>query len=214
MKLLTKYLILISLLLTTLNAQSTMCYKENHSSISTVESVKLDGGVCQGQKSVEDMKKEGWINSDIKIQASNYIYIFKKDEINMANVDMDLLEKKIVEKLEKKKEEKLKVAKEKLRIGKISSGKKIYLNKCQTCHGKNGQILVSNTSRDISSFSIQQFKETLTGYRNDDKDYYRGREAEMKAFAMSVNSNDINNIFVYLKSLKNKKENPIKVDKK
>ena len=67
-------------------AQTTMCFKENHTSMATIESTILDGGLCSSTKTVQDMKNEGWNVDDIKIEKSskgnNYIYIFKKEEAN------------------------------------------------------------------------------------------------------------------------------------
>ena len=37
-------------------ADTTMCFKENHKSMTTIESTPLDGGICAGKFSVNDMK--------------------------------------------------------------------------------------------------------------------------------------------------------------
>ena len=43
---------------TSIFAQTTMCFKENHSSMSTIETTALNGGACDGKYSVNDMKKK------------------------------------------------------------------------------------------------------------------------------------------------------------
>ncbi len=213
MKLLTVILINI-FTFTLLNAQTTMCFKENHTSMSTIETVKLDGGLCQGKNSVKDMHKNGWTTDDIKINNSNYIYIFKKKTALIADIDMNALEQKVVQKLQKAEEEKKKVQKEKMRIGKLSAGRKTYINKCQTCHGVNGLEPAYNTSRAIANLSLKEFIVTMRGYVNDDKDYNRGKAMIMKPYADTSDSNDIKNVFVYLKSLKENKTEDMKEDKK
>mgnify|MGYP000217422403 CR=1 FL=1 len=195
-------IILLNILtFTMLNAQTTMCFKENHKSMSTIETVKLDGGLCQGQNSVKDMHKTGWETDDIKINNSNYIYIFKKKTALLADIDMDALEQKVVQKLQKAEEEKKIIAKEKLRIGKLNAGKKTYINKCQLCHGPKGMNRAENTSRPIGNFTLNKFIRTMRGYVNEDKDYYRGRAMIMKPYADTTDSNDIKNIYVYLKNI-------------
>jgi len=188
---------------TLLNAQTTMCFKENHTSMSTIETVKLDGGLCQSKNSVKDMHKKGWSTDDIKINNSNYIYIFKKKTALLADIDMDALELKVVKKLQDAEKEKKKIAKEKAVRGKINAGRKTYMNKCESCHGPQGLMRAENTSRAIGNFTLNEFIITMRGYKNNDKDFNRGRAMIMKPWADTATSNDIKNIYVYLKSLKN-----------
>lgn len=76
-----KLLILCSALFIaqSLNAKMTMCYKKEWSSPSTVTKIKMDGGECKSQYSINEMKKQGWYVQDIKIESSkkgmNYTYI-------------------------------------------------------------------------------------------------------------------------------------------
>jgi len=138
-------------------ANTTMCFKENHSSISTIENTPLDGGECQGKYSVNDMKKKAWIISDIKINGNNYIYIFKT-----SNNKQDLNEN-ILEQLEarKKAEETLKIEKEKEEL--IAQAQKLYINQCQTCHGKKGEIKQGNSI--LKDLSIDDMKEAAKDYK-------------------------------------------------
>ncbi len=55
---------------TVVNAKNTVCYKNNWSSPSTIESAMLDGGECNGQASLTQMKQNGWSIVDIKIDSS------------------------------------------------------------------------------------------------------------------------------------------------
>lgn len=61
MKFFTKSLITIfaaTLLAQGLSAKTTMCYKNEWKSPSTIETVKLDGGECNGQLSFKEMQKK------------------------------------------------------------------------------------------------------------------------------------------------------------
>lgn len=82
MKLLSKSLIAVFatvILAQGLEANTTICYKKNWKSPSTIETTELDGGECKGALSYKDMIKKGWYLKDIKIERSkeglNYSYI-------------------------------------------------------------------------------------------------------------------------------------------
>ena len=87
MKLITKGLITIfttSLLTQSLLAKTTICYKKDWKSPSTIETTKLDGGECDSKYSFNDMKKNGWSLKDIKIEKGksglNYIYLLTDEK--------------------------------------------------------------------------------------------------------------------------------------
>ncbi len=198
MKLLTKLLIL-GLGTLSLSAQTTMCFKENHKSISTIENAKLNGGLCKGDKSSADMQKEGWENTDIKIDGNNYIYIFKK-QTSISSLDLEKIEAKILQRLELKKINDAKVAKLEIKYKMSVSGKKMYLQHCKSCHGDKGELRAKNTSRPIANLSLADFKLSIRDYNIGE--YDRGRAFLMKPFATMLDSRDIKNVFVYLQSLK------------
>lgn len=88
MKLLSKSLITIfalTLLAQNLNAKTTICYKKDWKSPSTIETVKLDGGECNSDFSYKEMIKKGWFLKDIKIQRGenglNYSYILTNEKL-------------------------------------------------------------------------------------------------------------------------------------
>lgn len=95
MKLLTKGLVTVfvtSLLVQGLSAKTTICYKNNWNSPSTIESEKLDGGECNSDFSFKDMTKKGWFLKDIKItkgkEGLNYSYILTDEKlVNINNSD-------------------------------------------------------------------------------------------------------------------------------
>ena len=76
-----KKLTLLTIATISLKAQTTMCFIENHSNVSTADTVKLNGAICKGSKSAQEMQNEGWSTDDIKINNNNYIYIFKNPKI-------------------------------------------------------------------------------------------------------------------------------------
>ena len=67
-------------------AQETTCYKNGVEKPSLIEDVTLDGGICNGKLSLNDMKNTGWDVLDIKINSSqnkfNYTYFFTKNNTN------------------------------------------------------------------------------------------------------------------------------------
>lgn len=208
MKLLSSIALTSILTATIATAQTTMCFKENHKSMMTIETTALNGGECQNQKSVQDMKKEGWSVADINIDktknGANYIYIFKKEEASLSSIDEKALEEKILNRLEERKKQEIATKKKEAYIRKSKSGEKLYNNKCISCHGKNGEVKAKGVSRPIKDLNLQDFTLSIRGYNNGD--YDRGMAFVMKPYATLMNDNDIKNVYVYLRSLKEKKE--------
>ncbi len=214
MKLLT-ILAMLSFSILTLNAQTTMCYKENHTNMATINTVKLDGGICKGEKSIQDMQKDGWTTEDIKINNNNYIYIFKKIT-STENVNMEELENRVLQRIQKQNVEKSKLKKEKITKSKIQNGKRIYTQECALCHGNNGEKSTYG-KEPINTLNLLNFKsairEYVTGERTEKRKADFGNKITpyakiMLPYANKLTSNKINNIYLYLKSIK-----PTKVDK-
>ena len=189
---------------TSLFAQTTMCFKENHISMATIESTTLDGGLCSSSKTVQDMKNEGWSVDDIKIEKSsngnNYIYIFKKEEATLSSLDEEKLEQRIMQRLETRKEEekaaKIVAIKEKM----SKSGKELYIKTCQTCHGEKADLKPYNTSRALVDLSLQDMQLAIRDYMIDE--YDRGYAMIMKPYANMLNNQKIKEVYSYIKSLK------------
>ena len=72
-------------------AQETTCYKNEVEKPSLIEDVTLDGGICGGKLSLNQMKNDGWDILDIKITTSqnkfNYTYYFTKGENKKLSLD-------------------------------------------------------------------------------------------------------------------------------
>jgi len=189
---------------TSLFAQTTMCFKEKHTSMATIESTPLDGGLCSSSKSVQEMKKEGWSVDDIKIEKSsngnNYIYIFKKDEDTISSLDEEKLEQRIMQKLEQRKEEEksAKIVAVKKKMSK--NGKELYINTCQTCHGEKADKKAYNTSRSLVDLSLQDMQLSIRDYTLDE--YDRGMAMIMKPYATMLNQKKIKEVYSYIKTLK------------
>ncbi|MFK2822842.1 c-type cytochrome [Arcobacter sp. YIC-80] len=206
-----KPLTLTLLTTSTLFAQTTMCFKENHNSMSTIENTKLDGGECKSIYTVKEMKKNGWNVDDIKITTTNkgkynFIYIFKnsKSSSNFINVNSNLtseeLEAKIIKKLEAKKEQERKEQEIKRKIDLKEKGQKIYTKKCQTCHGSKGEIEAYNSSKKLNSLSLEEIQDAVARYTNS-HEYGNGNQFIMRPYAASVNNNELEAIYQYLNSI-------------
>lgn len=67
------------------NAKTTVCYKKDWNSPSTIETTSLDGGECAGKYSIKQMKEMGWNVLDIKIDSSSnnlsYQYLLTNDTL-------------------------------------------------------------------------------------------------------------------------------------
>ena len=210
-----KKTILSSILLltsTSLLADTTMCFKEGHSSMSTIENIALEGGACAGKYSIKDMKAKGWSVDDIKISQGsngmNFIYILKDGKTvqpvyssNFSGNSADM-EARILEKLEKKKEEEKKAKEAKELKDAIESAENLYVNKCQNCHGANGELSAYNSARPLKDLSAEDMQESI-------KDYKNGRKNSINAnimipYANFIDTKEIKAIQAYLSKINNK----------
>ena len=192
-------------------ADTTMCFKENHQSMSTIETTPLDGGLCAGKNTITDMKAKGWNVDDIKISNTpngmNFIYILKTpvsqavSSSNFSGNQADM-EARILEKLEKKKEAEKKAIEVKAIQDAAINGEKTYVNKCQSCHGTNGEKNAYNTSRPLKDLSIEDMTVSIRDYKLGNKN--SGNAVIMFPYANYVNENDIKGIYSYLQKINNK----------
>ena len=204
----------------TLFASTTMCFKENHPSMATIEKAKLDGGECKGQYSLKQMKEKGFSVDDIKVTTNktgnyNFVYILKDENAKqvsnfaIANLSEKELEKRILKRLEAKKKQEKKEKEIERKLQAKLDGKKLYINKCQSCHGVKGELNAMNVSRPLNTLSVEQMNNAMYGYtnydrENDDERYGNGRAIVMQPYAASTTEKDLENIYQYLKSINNK----------
>jgi len=195
-------------------AQTTMCFKENHKSMSTIETTSLNGGECQNQKSVQDMKNDGWSVADINISntsdGSNYIYIFKKEEKKLSSINEKALEEKILQRLETRKKEEQAAMKKEIKLRMSKNGKELYINKCQSCHGEKADEIYG-PSRALSELNLYDFKTTIRDYGLGE--YNRGQAFVMIPYANLMDNQDVKNVYSYIQSLKEKKDTQNKEEK-
>lgn len=192
-------------------AETTMCFKENHKSMTTIESTPLDGGICNGKFSINDMKAKGWNVDDIKISQSatgmNFIYILKT-ATNSAPTTSNFvgnqaqMEANIMAKLEKKKveEEKAKVEKE-LKDASVDA-EKLYTSKCQTCHGATGEKSAYNSARPLKDLSFEDMQESIKDYKNGNKN--GGNATIMAPYANFIDYKELKGIHAYISKINNK----------
>lgn len=80
-------------------AQETICYKNDVEKPSLIENTPLEGDVCNGKLSFNQMKNSGWEVLDIKITSSqnkfNYSYYFIKNENNNLKTNSNLVKTSI-----------------------------------------------------------------------------------------------------------------------
>lgn len=197
---------------TAILADTTMCFKENHKSMTTIENTALDGGICNGKFTVNDMKAKGWSVDDIKISQTatgmNFIYILKTATPSAPATSSNFvgnqaqMEANIIAKLEKKKEDEIK-AKEVQEIKEAAiDGENTYKNKCQACHGVNGEKSAYNTSRPLRNLSVEEMSDSI-------KDYKNGSVQSQNAILMTPYANYLNESLIkgvhgYLNKINNK----------
>jgi hypothetical protein len=84
----------ICLLSNLAQAEDTACFKNDVEKPSLIEDVTLDGGICNGKYSLNQMKNNGWDILDIKITTSqnkfNYTYYFTKGENKKLSLNEEI----------------------------------------------------------------------------------------------------------------------------
>ena len=208
-----KKAILSSILLlssTSIFADTTMCFKENHKSMSTIENTPLDGGVCAGQNTINDMKAKGWIVEDIKISQTpngmSFIYILKTPTQQVNNTVSSTenqadMEARILQKLENKKEEEKKAQEIKEIKDAAIAGENTYVNKCQSCHGTNGEKKAYNTSRPLKDMTMEEMTLSIRDYKLGERNTQNA--IIMTPYANFLDVNEIKGIYSYLNKINN-----------
>lgn len=198
MKFFTKLSLLLSLSVSAF-AQETICFKKNFTHIKTLDSVKLDGGVCSGIKSQTDMINQGWEIKNIEIKNDYFLFIFKKAHSNKQDIkSISSIKSEIIKEINDKKDKEIYNTKKLLDLKKHTIGKKFYLKKCASCHGSKGETPIPN-SRDLNKMSLDQLKSAINAYRLGSYDL--GNSIEMRPYSLGVTSSDIKNIYRYLKDV-------------
>lgn len=209
-----KIFLLTTLLASFLNAEITICAKENLDSIINIEEKTLDGGECKNKYSLNEMKKNGWQVQDAKITTKenkySIVYILNKsnNQINTttSNINEKDLEEKIIKKLEAKQVKKENKIKQEKSENLIELGKKIYVSKCQTCHGQKGEKAAYGTSKVLNTLSYEDMKFAINDYtsydpKNPEDTYDNGNAIIMRPYAANITNYELQNIKNYLDSI-------------
>ena len=167
MKLLQKLLLVSSsFLLTTniLNAKTTICYKNNWNSPSTIESIALDGGECNGKLSIKDMEQNGWKVLDIKIESNqnklSYSYLLTDSNTvikEVKKINQPSLDKKFSFDEIKLKLENINNKQSTINIGNLTVGQSgivthNYENN-KSIIVANAKVISSNANKSVVQFS-------------------------------------------------------------
>lgn len=190
---------------------TTMCFKKNHLDPSTIETMKLEGGECEGKYTVEDMQRLGYRVHDIKISSGeeglNYIYIFQKGQPQVTQTTLDgkyiLSKEELRAKFEEIQEEQRVEKEEKQRVANIGAGRNFYVEHCQKCHGEKGEVSAYGASRPLANLTFDQISLAIL-------DYDLGKKSSstaviMNPYANMLTDDKIANIVSYLQSLKQPK---------
>lgn len=92
------FIFLVFSLCSVIYAQTTICYKNNWETPSTIEDTPLDFGECKGVYSLNQMRKKGWEIADIKIETNknlqNYTYFLVKNDTNIDSLKKEPIKQK------------------------------------------------------------------------------------------------------------------------
>jgi len=191
-----------------LSAATTMCYKKDHLDPSTIESIALDGGKCDGKLSVQDMQKEGYEIDSMKLQDGqsgfNYIYVFTNNTktsvpVSTAVAAVALTDEQLTARLEKIQKKQEKKVEEEKQISSLEEATKLYNTTCKRCHG-NGSIRAYNSAEPLNSLSLEDMQLAIRDYTNGTKD--NGMAILMTPYANTITKKDVEGIYNYLQTLK------------
>ena len=80
-------------------------------------------------------------------------------------------------------------------------GATVYKQKCQNCHGKNGELSALGKAEPIAGWDKTKTAEALAGYQNGSRNI-KGLGAVMTKGVSSLSADDINNVSEYVSTLK------------
>lgn len=200
----------LTLGLLSIQAETTMCYKENISSPALSEDTPLEGGKCLGGKSAKDMQDDGWEVNDIKITQTktgmNFTYVFKKGGVSADDKSMseEELIARITERMTVQRKEEAKKKKEEIRKQATARIKNIYVEKCQQCHGEKGELSAYGVARPLKDLTAEQMKNSINEYSGE---YSKGKFAfVMLPYANVMSESNIEDLSYYIQSLNPKEE--------
>jgi cytochrome c553 len=143
---------------------------------------------------------DGKIGEEIKALIEKYKTSLKSVSIKNDNIDTNEIITKLESNLESKQIKEMEDKKQKIIKQKLLSGKKIFVSKCQVCHGKKAQLEAYNRSRALNTLTLEEIKTSIKGYQTDQ--YDRGLAMIMKPYANSLMVEDIEAIYQYIQTLK------------
>ncbi|MEA3552952.1 MAG: plasminogen-binding N-terminal domain-containing protein [Campylobacterota bacterium] len=162
-----KLLLLFLFFISTVVAQTTLCYKKDTASTVLEKTTLLNGGECQGKLSVLNMEKENWELSDTKIVNDNgvfnHIYIFNKEtkEDEIASVISSSISDSAPQYRQTVK--KMDLRSKQLEIYELSNSKaKIKLGNLKI--GQSGVIVHNGSKEDSIIIAVAQVIDTNSNY--------------------------------------------------
>jgi mono/diheme cytochrome c family protein len=192
-----KYIILMMIFFTFSFSNMTLCYKNGHNDMASIENVAFDGAECKGKKSISDMKKEGWIVDDIQIKNHNgnfnFVYILKNKQLTQQQIPQKIDYQELAKEVESQKKV------DKARDFAIQ-GKKSYLMHCASCHGDKGE-LTPHGSRAINQFDYQEMSDLLYLYTIGEYEN-SGSGIIMEPYGSTLSEDEIKGAVKYLETQK------------
>ena len=82
-----------------------------------------------------------------------------------------------------------------------SNGEMLYTQKCQNCHGNNGQLSALGHSESITGWDVKKTLKALHGYKEGTRNT-NGMGAYMQIKMSDFNDEDINELAKYIATLK------------
>ena len=173
----------------------TVCFKKNLQDMTKIEETKLNGGLCKGERSQNEMINNGWKLNNLKITNNDYLFVFKKDELPIKEETKSSLKKEIIVELENKKKKEKEITKKEIKDKKYKKGESIYTNKCSSCHGIKGETKILNTT-SLNLIELERFKTAIKAYKIGS--YNLGNASEMKPYSIGYTSSDVEAIYEYI----------------
>ncbi len=147
-------------------------------------------------------KLEGKMGEEIKALIEKYKYSLEtvtiNKEVNTATAEeiMAKVEAKLEAKAIKKAEDKI-IEDKKI---KTINGRELYVAKCQSCHGEQGELAAYGRSRELNTLTLEEMKVSIRGYTLNE--YDRGLAIIMAPIASSITEEDVDAVYNYLQTVK------------
>ena len=134
---------------------------------------------------------------ELKVLIKKYKPSIKITSLDKKNIDIS---DKVIAKIELKQKIQEKKNQQKELDTLVESGKKLFISRCVSCHGKKANEEAYGKARALNSLTLEDMQTSIKGYQ--DGNYDNGFAMIMSPIASGLLEEDVKALYKYIQSLK------------